>query len=211
MNARTAPILCLLGLACGPVDDGRLDRGVVGDLEAQTSGDDVTPEGGFGGVDVVAPCPPDLSRCEFERYNIDVRVSDRFVLTRFLEGCDGEIGVDFAFAYEDDTTWNLTAFNTDEAVEIVEADLDGGNHGEGEYRIELVGADGASIDHATLRIDHDEESDVRPGDDLPPPARNTDCGPGTPPPDDSDRPPGDDPLEGDDDASFDDDCGADCV
>ena len=46
-------------------------------------------------------------------------------------------------------------------------------------RPDLVGADGEEIDHATIRIDHDDESDVRPGDDVPPPSYTDDCAPPT--------------------------------
>lgn len=139
------------------------------------------------------PCVRDVSDCRFDTYNIEVRTGDVFVLSNFVERCEGDAGTDYVFGYEDDETWNLTAFNTNTPITIVEADLDGGNHGDGEYRISLFDADGEELDHATIRIDHDDESDVREGDDLAPPPFGEICG---------DEPTGGQPEAG---------CGADCL
>lgn len=183
MNTRPPSILLpLLLVACGSRPDAAIDRGGLED-------------GTRSPVEAPAPetneCEPDLSRCEFERYNVDLRVGDRFVLTNFLEGCRGDVGTDFFFEYEDGTTWNLAAFNVNAVVELVEADREGGPRGKGEFRIDLVGADGEEIDHATIRIDHDDESDVRPGDDVPPPSYTDDCAPPARPGDADPSNPGD--------------------
>ena len=97
-------------------------------------------------------CEVDLSECRFTTYNLDVATGDRFVLSNFLEGCEGRVGVDFFFEYEAGETWNIDAFNSDGVVEILEADAEGGNHGDGEYRFQLVDGLGEELDHVTIRI-----------------------------------------------------------
>src|SRR5688572_13104444 len=95
-------------IGCG--DSGGLDVGAI----RSTSGTPTTGNGdGEGG-----PCEVDLSECSFTTYNLDVQVGDRFVITNFLERCEGQVGADFIFVYEDDETWNLDAFNSDRVVEI---------------------------------------------------------------------------------------------
>ncbi len=188
---------------CGPAPEAEVDRGALGGLDdGPPAPAEIEGEREGEREERETPCPTDLSRCRFERYNLDVRVGDRFVLSNFLERCDGDAGVDFAFAYEGDTTWNLAAFNADAVVEIVEADLEGGNHGDGEYRLDLVDARGRELDHATIRIDHDDRSDVRGGDDIAPAPYQDRCEPGDAgTPDPTDGAPTDDRPE----------CGEDCV
>ena len=103
-------------------------------------------------------CVPETGDCEFTTYNLDVRVGDQFILAHFVE-CEGPAGA-FVFAYEDGEDWNLDAFNADELVTIVEADLLGGNKSEGRYRLSMLDAMGDEVDHMTIRIDHADQSDV---------------------------------------------------
>lgn len=221
MSRSTAPLLLTLLAACGPGPDASVDRGGLGSLDDGANLPAIpAPESERESEPAEPACPPDVSECRFERYNLDVRVGDRFVLANFVERCDGDAGTDFEFAYEDDTLWNLAAFNANAVVEIVEADLDDGNHGDGEYRLLLVDTEGRELDHATIRIDHDDDSDVRSGDDIAPAPYSERCDPaGAPDPVDGD----DDPSGDDDDPTGDidatsgrddpagDDCGADCV
>jgi hypothetical protein len=117
--------------------------------------------------------PPDVEACEFQTYNLDVAVGDRFRVSRFVD-CAAVLGTDYSFAYEGGETWNLDAMNRDDVIEIVDADRAGGNHGDGEYRFQMIDAGGDEIDHMTIRI-RDGDSDIGPGDDAlaPPPV---DCG-----------------------------------
>lgn len=110
----------------------------------------------------------EIGECRFDTYNLEVQVGDRFVITNFLERCGGQVGADFVFGYEDGETWNLDNFNRNGVVEIVEADLGGGNHGDGEYRVSLLSLSGDEMDHMTIRIGHGGESDIQPGDEIPP-------------------------------------------
>jgi hypothetical protein len=110
--------------------------------------------------------PARLDDCSFSTYNLDVQVGDKFILENFIEDCPGELGVDMVFGYEDGESWNLSAVNDNSAIEIVESDLNGGNHGEGEYRLFLLDAStGDVLDHITVRVGHDDESDIQAGDD----------------------------------------------
>ncbi len=104
-------------------------------------------------------CEVDLRDCEFTTYNLDVEVGDRFVLSNFLSECHGQIGIDLRFEYEDQEAWNLEAFNTNQVIEIDQADLEGGNHGNGEYRFMMVTSEGEELDHMTIRIEHGD-SDI---------------------------------------------------
>lgn len=105
----------------------------------------------------------DACRCEFTTYNLDVRTGDTFVLSRFLS-----CGVDrggAVFAYEEgDETFGLVEFNADLPVTITPEVAAGGEDGEGEYRLSLFALDGDEVDHITIRIDHDDVSDVGPND-----------------------------------------------
>jgi hypothetical protein len=163
--------LCL-AMSCGVVgespDSGVFERGLVADNgngpEDTTTTDapipDVTEEEG----------DDDACECEFTTYNLDVRVGDQFVLSNFVS-CDGLI----RFDYEDGEDWNLDNFNTDRAVTIVESDLLAGNKSEGRYRLQLFDDTGEELDHMTIRINHDDESDIQPGDEIPGQAPTVDC------------------------------------
>lgn len=143
-----------------------IDVGAIaasGDAAVAGSSDD----GGHGSPSPQGTCG-EIGECRFDTYNLEVQVGDRFVITNFLERCGGEVGVDFVFGYEGGETWNLDNFNRNGVVEIVEADLAGGNHGDGEYRVSLLSMSGDEMDHMTIRIGHGGESDIRPGDEIPP-------------------------------------------
>lgn len=160
------------------IDIGRITMqgdAAVADDSLDTTGDD--PDAGVPNDGV--PCAVE---CRFTTYNLDVQVGDTFVLTHFLERCDGRLGANFTFAYEGDETWNLAAFNANLPVTITEADLAGGNKGEGEYRLNLVGPGGEELDHATIRVGHGGESDIQPGDEVPPALGDTLICEGTEPP-----------------------------
>ncbi len=146
------------------IDIGRIR--LQGDAAVADDSLDTAEDGPDAGVgEDGVPCAVE---CRFSTYNLDVQVGDTFVLTHFLERCDGRLGANFAFAYDGDETWNLGAFNANEPVTITEADLAGGNKSEGEYRLNLVGPNGEELDHATIRVGHGDESDIRPGDEVPP-------------------------------------------
>lgn len=102
-------------------------------------------------------CEEAEGECRFTTYNLDVRTGDTFVLSHFVS-CGHAPGSGYTFAYEEGAPWNLDAFNADEPVTITDDDLDGGD--DGRYRLLLVDADGEELDHMTIRIDHDDESDV---------------------------------------------------
>jgi hypothetical protein len=169
MKIRSLLLVTLMG--CGADQIGVDGAPVEGSIDAPS---DEVPADAPAPAEEGGACSAD--ECRFDTYNLDVLVGDRFVISNFLGACEGQVGVDFVFAYEDGETWNLDAFNSDRAIEITEADLSGGNHGEGEYRVFLFDSGGEELDHMTIRIGHDPESDIRPGDATPPTRTNGTCG-----------------------------------
>ncbi len=126
-----------------------------------------TPDGGGDSEDPNPSSDPRCdAECEFTTYNLDVQVGDVFVLANFVD-CDGAPG-EFVFAYEGAEDWNIDAFNTDLPVTITTIDLEGGNKGAGEYRLNMLDAHGEELDHMTIRINHGEDSDVTAADAVPP-------------------------------------------
>lgn len=114
------------------------------------------------------------SECEFTTYNLDVVVGDSFVLDHFVDCEDGP--APYVFGYEDGEDWNLAAFNSGQLVTILRSDLDGGNKGDGEYRFSMYDAHGEELDHMTIRIGHDDRSDIAPRH-AQPIARPAECAP----------------------------------
>lgn len=89
----------------------------------------------------------------FTTYNLDVPVGHTWRIMDYVNAPGLSLGSDFDFVYDDGETWHLADFNNNTPVTIVTADLAGGNHGEGEYRISLrYIATGELVDHMTIRV-----------------------------------------------------------
>src|ERR1700710_1546027 len=113
--------------------------GAGGDVEAGQVGEG---EGeGAGEIPPGTPAPSDgcSATCGFDRYNLDVQVGDVFVVQDFLT-CSAFTGVSFAM---DGGSWDqLAAINAAQPITISDVDRQGGNHGDGEYRLNIVDAQG---------------------------------------------------------------------
>ncbi len=91
---------------------------------------------------------------EFTTYNLDVTVGSTIHILDYVNANGQSLGGDFYFAYDDGESWHLSDFNANTAVPLINADLDGGNHGPGEYRIYMMDAHDpdSSLDHMTIRV-----------------------------------------------------------
>lgn len=125
--------------------------GVSGEASASNSG-----SGSSGGS-----ASGELEYCT---YNLEVKVGDVINIRDYVHVKDGTAPVDWnnvTFSYADQTTpanWNLAAFNAGQDVVITAADANGGNHGDGRYRVEVGRNDQSETDdHMTIRVDDKSE------------------------------------------------------
>ena len=95
----------------------------------------------------------DEARLEFTTYNLDLEVGDTFQILDYLIYGSFVLGTHYEFYYEDAETWKLAEYNANLPVTTVTADLLGGNHGPGEYRVwvRYIG-DTSDQDKMTVRI-----------------------------------------------------------
>jgi hypothetical protein len=142
-------------------DDGTADQGGDNNDDATgeiVGGDDNSADDNSADDDSEA-C---VARCRFDRYNLDVRVGDTFVLTNFVTCPD--VLAHHSFAADGGDWAQLDDANAGVAITITTDDAEGGNHGDGEWRINLVDERGEEVDHATIRVNHDDESDITAAD-----------------------------------------------
>ena len=145
---------CAGGEILSPVDDGETGAEIDGPVD-EPALDQQDPTGG-GGANTACS-----DECEFTTYNLDVRTGDTFVLARFL-ACVDPLASHTFVQEGDGAPWrHLDAINAGEPITITDADRAGGDHGPGEYRLFLIDdVTGDDVDHMTIRIDHDDESDI---------------------------------------------------